>query len=70
MEAVMETISSKDVRDHLSDVLNDVAFKGRKYTLTRSGKGIAVILSLEEWNQISEVMQKFEDQRDIQDAER
>lgn len=69
MGVVMETISSKDVRDHLSDVLNKVAYKGQKYTLTRSGKEMAVILSIEEWNLIEKMMQRLENEIDIKDAD-
>lgn len=69
MGVVMETISSKDIRDHLSDVLNKVAYKGQKYTLTRSGKEVAVILSMEEWSLIEKMMQKLEDEKDIRDAD-
>ena len=65
----METISAKEIRDNLSDILNKVAYKGQKYTLTRSGKDMAVIVSMEEWNLIEKVMQKIEDEEDIKDAD-
>jgi|GEM_PF-1199592 len=69
MGVAMETISSKDIRDHLSDVLNKVAYKGQKYTLTRSGKEVAVILFIEEWRLVEKMMQKLEDEKDIRDVD-
>lgn len=65
----MEEISSKDARDNLSDILNYVAFQGKHYTLTRNGKGMAVLVSLEEWKAVEHLLQKLEDEEDIRDAE-
>ena len=65
----METITSKDIREHLSDVLNKVAYKDQKYIITRSGKDVAVILSMEEWGLIEKMMQKMEDEEDVRDAD-
>lgn len=65
----METISSKDIRDNLSDILNKVAYKGQKYTLTRSGKDMAVIVSVEEWKIVEKLMQQIEDEENIRDAD-
>lgn len=65
----METISSKEIRDNLSDILNKVAYKGQKYTLTRSGKDMAVIVSMEEWKVIEKLLQQIEDAEDIRDAD-
>jgi antitoxin YefM len=65
----METISTKDVRDHLSNVINKVVYAGERYTLTRHGHGVAVLISLEEWNAISSLLQKIEDEEDIKEAD-
>lgn len=65
----MEEISSKDARDNLSDILNFVAFQGKHYTLTRNGKGMAVLISLDEWNSVERLLQKLEDEEDTGDAE-
>jgi prevent-host-death family protein len=69
MEGSMETISSKEIRKNLSDILNKIAFKGVKYTLTRSGKNMAVIVSMEEWDEIEKILRKLEDEEDIKDAD-
>lgn len=64
----MENISCKEVRDHMADVINQVAFKSKKYTLTRHGSAVAVLLSLEEWNAMERLIEKREDEEDIRDA--
>jgi len=48
MGHAMEEVSAREVRDHMASILNHVAFGGKRYTLTRNGQGIAVIISLEE----------------------
>lgn len=65
----MESISTKKARDHLSDVINKVAYAGERYTLTRHGHGVAVLISLDEWNAISSLLQKIEDEEDIKDSD-
>ena len=65
----METISTKKARDHLSEVVNKVTYAGERYTLTRHGHGVAVLISLDEWNAIVVLLQKLEDEEDIKDAD-
>lgn len=65
----MKTISSKEMRDNLSDVLNKVAYKGQKYTLTRSGKDMAVIISVEAWQRIEKLLRQMEDEEEIRNAD-
>ena len=62
-------ISVGEARDHMSSILNHVAFGGERYTLTRHGREIAVILSIKEWRAIEQLLQKLEDEEDIRDAE-
>ena len=69
MHKKMENISCKEVRENMSDVINQVAFKSKRYTLTRHGNGVAVLLSLEEWNQIEKLIEEKEDEEDIRDAD-
>ena len=66
---VMETISSKQARDNLSDILNQVAFRKERYILTRSGKNMAVLLSMDEWKLVEKLLQDLEDREDIRDAD-
>jgi prevent-host-death family protein len=64
----MENISCKEVREHMADVINQVAFKSKKYTLTRHGSAVAVIVSLEEWKAMKKLIEKKEDEEDFEDA--
>jgi prevent-host-death family protein len=65
----METISSKEARDHIAEILNQVAYRSKKYTLTRHGSAVAVLLSIEEWKAIEKIIEKKEDEEDIRDAD-
>jgi prevent-host-death family protein len=65
----MESISCKEVREHMSDVINQVAFKSKRYTVTRHGSAVAVLLSLEDWNRIEKLIEQKEDKEDIRDAD-
>lgn len=65
----MKSISTKKARDHISDVINKVVYSGERFTLTRHGKGVAVLISLEEWEAIQHLLEKIEDDEDIQDAD-
>ncbi len=65
----MENISAKKARDHLSEVINKVVYGGERYTLTRHGTGVAVIISLDEWKMIEYILQKVEDEKDIKAAD-
>ena len=65
----METISSKDARENLSEVLNKVAYGGESYMFTRHGNGLAVLISLRDWQQIGQLLTKLEDEDDVRDAE-
>lgn len=69
MEHAMEEISSKQARDHMAEILNHVVYQGKHYTLTRHGKGVAVIISLEEWKSVERLLEKLEDEEDIRDAD-
>lgn len=65
----MKRISAREAREHMALILNHVAFGDRRYTLTRHGKDVAVIISTEEWENIERLLQKLEDEEDIRDAD-
>ena len=69
MSEAMEEISSKDAREQMSEILSHVAFQGKHFLLTRNGKGMAVIIPLDEWKALEQMRQKQEDEEDIRDAE-
>ena len=63
----MESISCKELRDHMADVINQVAFKSKKYTLTRHGSAVAVLF-LDEWTAMEKLIERREDEEDLKDA--
>ena len=65
----LKSISCKEVREHMARVINEVAFKSKKYKLTRHGSGVAVLISLEEWEKIERLLEEKEDKEDIKDAD-
>ena len=66
---IMESISTKKAIDHFSEVINKVLYAGERFELTRHGRGVAVLISLDEWNAIASLLQKLEDEKDIKDAD-
>lgn len=65
----MEEVSSKKAREHMAEILNQVVYTGKHYTLTRHGKAVAVIISFEEWKAYERWLEKLEDEEDIRDAD-
>ncbi len=69
MSPRMQRISCKEVREHMAFVINQVAFKDKKFTLTRHGNEVAVLISLEEWEKLEKLLEAREDKEDIYDAD-
>ena len=65
----MDTISCKEARDHMAEVINRVAYGHKRYALTRHRNPVAVILSFEEWEAIEKLLGAIEDQEDVKDAD-
>lgn len=65
----MDTISSKDARDHMGELLNEVAYGHKRYYITRHGNEIAVLISKEEWVLIMKYLEQKEMEEDIRDAD-
>jgi len=65
----MEIISTKQARAHFSEVINKVAFGGERYTLTRHGNEVAVLIAPDEWKAIENLLQTIEDDEDIREAD-
>jgi prevent-host-death family protein len=61
-------ISAKDLREKQADVLNQVAFKGSRFIITRHGKESAVLISPEEFRLLQKTMDFLEDESDVVDA--
>lgn len=65
----MKNLSSREIRENLSDILSRVAYKHQKFTLSRNRKKIAVIISIEEWEKVEKLLEHFENEEDIRDAD-
>ena len=60
----MTQVGIADIRDKLADALNRVAYAGERIVVTRRGKSVAVLVSMEDF----ELLQAIEDPGDIQAA--
>ena len=64
----METLSCREVKDHMAEILNRVAYNHKRYKIARHNKEMAIIISIEEWEAIEKILQKLEDEEDMQEA--
>jgi prevent-host-death family protein len=62
----MTTVTSSEVRAHLSDMLSKIARKGNRVVVTRGGKKFAALVPLDDL----EFLEKLEDRMDIEDAKK
>ena len=60
------TISTVDARKNFADIVNKVAYGNEPIVLTRRGKKIAALVSMDEL----ELLQQIEDHIDIEDAKK
>jgi len=58
------TISTADARKHFADIVNKVAYGKEPIVLTRRGREVAALISMEELA----LLQQIEDHIDIEDA--
>lgn len=65
--AAMSTQSLRDVRDHLSEVIDRVEHQHERVVVTRNGKPAAVILSPEDLAQMQETIDVLSDPQALAD---
>ena len=58
------TIAIKDFRDDMADPINRAAYGGERIVLTRRGKGVAALVSMDDLA----LLEKLEDEIDIKEA--
>ena len=56
--------SFSNARSHLTDIANDVAFRGSRVIITRKGRKLVAIVSIEDL----ETLEAIEDRIDLDDA--
>lgn len=66
--ANVETLSCREIKDHMAEILNRVAYNRKRYKIARHNKEMAIIISIEEWEAIEKILQKLEDEEDMQEG--
>ena len=59
-----EEFSFSDARSNLADIANEVAYAGKRIVLTRKGKRLVAVVSIEDL----EALEAIEDRIDLDDA--
>ena len=62
----MTTVTTSEVRAHLSDMLSKIARKGNRVVVTRGGKRFAALVPLDDLD----FLEAIEDRMDIEDAKK
>lgn len=62
-------ITARDLRMHQGDVLDEVAFRGAHYVVTRHGKKSAVMISTKDFQLFQKAVEFLEDEIDARDGE-
>lgn len=63
---MQKTVSTAEARKKLAEIVNRVAYGKEPVVLTRRGKKLAALISMDEL----ELLQRIEDQIDIEDAKK
>lgn len=53
----------------MADILNGVAYSHKRYKIARHNKDLAILISVDEWEQIEKILRRLEDEEDIREAE-
>lgn len=61
----MTTVTTKEARDQLSELVNRAAYGKERIVLTRRGKGVAALVSLDDLLALEQMMRRIEDESDI-----
>ena len=61
----MTTVTSEDVRDSLGELINRVKYRHERMRVTRRGKPVAALVSVEDLEFLEQVLEAFEDERDL-----
>lgn len=62
----MNSIPFSEARAHLTEVVNDIAYKGKRFVLTKNGKQVAAFIPIEDLA----LLEELEDTVDLKAAKR
>jgi len=62
----MATVSAEEARNQLADILNKAAYGHERTVVTRRGKRIAAIISVEDLDLLEAIIDELEDRADAQ----
>ena len=54
----MEKVTIKLARSDFGNILNFVAFGNKTYQITRYGKPVAMIISIDQWNEMQKILSR------------
>jgi len=66
----MTKMSTGKVRENFSDVLNRVAYRGERIMLSRRGKDVAALVSVEDIHLLEKFIEEMEDRSDLSEAKK
>lgn len=66
----MTTVTTKEARDQLAELVNRAAYGKERIVLTRRGKGIAALIPLEDLVALEQMILRLEDQSDVEAAQK
>ena len=64
----MTTVTTKEARDQLSELVSRAAYGKERIVLTRRGKGIAALIPLDDLQLLEQFLQRLEDESDLKAA--
>lgn len=64
----MTTVTTKEARDQLSDLVNRAAYGKERIVLTRRGKGVAALIPLDDLVALEQMLRRIEDESDLEAA--
>jgi len=66
----VSTVTTVDARNQFSDVLNRAAYGRERVVLTRRGKPVAAVVSIEDLHLLERLIEAVEDRIDLEEANR
>ncbi len=62
----MNSIPFSEARAHLTEIVNNITYKGKRFILTKNGKQVAAFISIEDLS----LLEELEDAADLKTAKK